>query len=649
MTNQFSRLRAAAMVTALATTGLAAPAVAQDTTPEVVVSASRTPVAAEEVGSAVTVITADQIQARNYQYVSDVLREVPGVAVARTGSLGGLTQVFLRGAESNHVLVIVDGIEIAPATSGLFDFSTLLARDIERMEVVRGPQSGVYGSNALAGVINIVTVSGKGPMRITTAYEGGSFGTHQISASARGGFSAGNLAVSFTRREAAGFSAAEIGTEDDGDTNTTAFMKAGVDLTDNVRVDGLIRWVEKLSETDRFDFSGGPNQGLAFDGIIDRSDTQELALKLAGTLNLFDDMWSQTMRISALDTNTRGQSSDFGPFGNDDRRTTLAYETTVFLETPDYADAAHTLTGLIEYERESYTNPFGAPGPVSAKRELYGLAAEYRADLFDRFSLSAALRHDINDDFEDATTYRLTASYRVKETGSRLHTSLGTGSTNPTFFEQFGFTPVLFVGNPNLQPETSTGWDIGIEQTLWDGRLVADLTYFDADLEDEIVSAPAPGRDFLSTSVNAPGTNKRSGVEFSVSARPIDGLSLTGSYTYVESDDAAGVREARRPRHTASADATYRFLEDRASLSAGVVHNGDRLDNDFRGGFTPVLTELDGYTVVNLAGSYRINDRIEIFGRVENAFDEQYQEVLSYATPGVAAYAGVRLTFGPGR
>ena len=266
--------------------------------------------------------------------------------------------------------------------------------------------------------------------------------------------------------------------------------------------------------------------------------------------------------------------------------------------------------------------------------------------------MSASVRHDDNNQFDDATTWRTTASYAIPVTSSRLHASVGTGQKTPTFIERFGFFPGSFVGNPDLKPETSTGWDAGIEQHFLAGRIVADVTYFRADLEDEINGFVIVDPDnFIATAENEDGNSHRKGVELSVVANPSERYSVNASYTYTDASqpgaDGTDVREVRRPLHYAAVNLASRWLDRRLTVDLGIAYTGDRED-DFFPPF-PLTAErvtLDGYTLVNLAASYQASPRVTVYARVQNAFDSEYEDVYGYNTPGVTGVIGVRLALG---
>jgi vitamin B12 transporter len=299
------------------------------------------------------------------------------------------------------------------------------------------------------------------------------------------------------------------------------------------------------------------------------------------------------------------------------------------------------LTGFVESKKETYEDPFTGR---DEDRNLVGIGAQYRAEIADQLYLSATLRHDDNDDFQDDDTYSAAASWIIPNTGSRPHASWGTGVTNPTFFEQFGFNPGSFIGNPDLKPEKAKGWDIGLEQTLLDGRLLVDLTYFESTLENEIYTAFGPAPDYLSTPANQIADSDRSGWELSFSARPTDEIDLTGSYTSLDSTEPAGI-EVRRPKDQAALDASWRIGGGPIQLNLGVTYNGKQYDTDFG---TFLRTAQDPYTLVRLGASYQLNDKVELYGRVENLMDEDYEEVIGYLGAPRGVFFGIRFRDGKG-
>lgn len=597
------------------------------------------PVEAEKAGSAATVITGDELEKRQIRNAADALRTVPGLAVSQTGGSGGLTSVRVRGAEANHVVVRIDGVEVNGLSDGAFDFATLLAHDIERIEVVRGPQSGVFGGNALSGVINIVTKKGSGPARVTASAEGGSMNTRATSASASGGSERAYFSVSTAERTTSGFNLAKSGTEKDGSEQRTIFTRAGVAIVENFRIDGMFRY--QFNGTDADDDWG---TGTLFDLANYTNQRDQMLGNVTATLDLFDKHWQQKVFLNGFRDDFESRYPGFSLYTNSGDRTHWGYQSSWNFDTPAFLAAKHTLTGLAEQRRESFEI---STSDATYKREQTSYAAEYRGEFLDRILLSGNIRRDLNDTFDDATTYRLTTAYLLKDTGTRLHASYGKGVKNPTFIEQFGWfsQPPFFYGNPNLRPEQSLGWDIGVEQKLLRDKLVIDVTYFESDLTDKIkmamldvtgdgVADPTVTNDF--------GKSNRHGVEVTLTARPLAGLVLTGSYTYTDAEDANGEKEIRRPKHSGSVRASYAFLDGRAEINGGVTYNGAMTDK-FYSAVSSVW--LDDYILIDIGASYKIDDRITLFGRVENLLDSKYEEIYGYNSAPIAAYGGMKVSF----
>ncbi|MFC5069702.1 TonB-dependent receptor plug domain-containing protein [Flaviflagellibacter deserti] len=593
----------------------------------IVVTANRTDTPAKEVGSAVTVITREELEQKQIRLVSDALRSMPGVAVNRVGPAGGLTQVRIRGSEGNQTLVLIDGMEVNdPAGGSEFNFAHLLAQDIDRIEVLRGPQSALYGSDAIGGVINIITRRGDGPPRGSVFVEAGSRGTVEGGGSISGSTDRVDYLIGGVGLRTDGFSAASEwrgNTEKDGYDNGTVFGKFGFQATDNLRFDVVGRAVDYYSEGDDEAFGSG-----AYDFKND-VDGDEFYGRAQAKLDLFEGRWQQI--VGALRT---GHSYDylydsFPPTKFDGLKTKFDYQSNVFAET---GELSHTFTFAADHEKDEATTE-SSFSSFDKSLEQTGLVGEYKLGAWDQFFVTGSVRHDFNDGFEDATTFRITSAYIVEQTGTKLRASYGTGVKNPTLFELYGQTPT-FIPNPNLKPEGAKGWDVGFDQPVFGNDLVVNVTYFDQRIDDLIQLQGL-------TVVNLPGESKIHGVEFGLSATPIDNLTLRASYTWLQGEDAQGVELIRRPSNSASFDANYAFLDGRANVNLGVVYNGTQDDLPF---WRPVV-ELDDFVLVNLRGGYKIDEHTEVYARVENLLDEEYEEVYTFGGTGRTAIAGVRVSF----
>jgi vitamin B12 transporter len=587
------------------------------------------------VGGSLTLITPREFEDRQVRIVSDVLRDSPGIAVGRTGGLGSLTELRVRGSESNQVLVLVDGIEASDPFFGFFDWGTLIADDVAKLEILRGQQSALYGSDAIGGVINYITPSGREAPGVRVRAEGGSMGT--FGAAARAAGVAGDLdyALSAGYQTTDGFVVAPGGSRDIGSTLSSIGGKASYAVTPNLTLRGVIRHTDDNADQNGQDFG---TTGFALDSpgaTLKARSTYGLA---AADLTLMDGAWTHSLSVQGVDSERDTTSGFVRDGGDKGTRANASYVTTFRI---DQGELAHKLTGAIDRERETYRNtaPPDPFGPDLTKRAVNntGYVAEYDLTVGMRAGLGAAVRYDKNDQFDNATTYRLQGYYRLTS-ALRVRAATGSGIKNPNQVELFGFNAGAFpfAGNPDLKPEKSQGWEVGADLTVLDQRLKLGATWFDSRLEDEIITVFGP----VTTTANATTKSTQKGLELFADGRLSEAWGLAAAYTYLEAKQD-GTTELRRPKHTASLNLTWRPVE-RASLTLTTRYTGKALDTEFA---TFSVTTLKAYTVVNLAGSWKLTDKVEAFARVENLADEDYQDVFGYQNPGRAGYAGLRARF----
>jgi len=609
---------------------------------ELVVTAFRTPTQLDAIGSAYTIITAEEIKNRQAQTVSDLLRTVPGIEIDRSGPVGTATTLRMRGGESNHTLVIIDGaVANDQSQDGTFNFADLMTTDIERIEVIRGPQSALWGSDALSGVINIITKKGSGKTKIIANLEAGSFDSKKIGGSISGGSQLYDYKLSASKfntegtniRQGLTTSNDKLVNDRDGYDNNRLSFSGGYRPNDDLE---LTTSVTHTTSTNEFDGGG-------FASNDQESSNHYTYGSMQITHNSFDYHWQNsaktTFRLTDHDTFVSGTQSS----GSSAEEYELALQSSVFFDTPELLNANHAFTLAYEHETTDIKSinltGFNSPDSAEKNNTVNSYIAEYRISFLDRLHLSASGRHDDQTLFDDFTTYRTTAAFVIPETGSRLHASYGTGVKNPGISEidtVFG----TFVGNPNLVPEQSRSWDAGIEQSFFNERLVFDATYFQERLEDEIIVVFGTPN----TNKNAAGISRRRGYELSLSARVSDKTDLTGSYTYTDSvQDQNGTgtftREVRRPPHITSLNLNHRFYNDRVNFNIGVFHNGDDLDTSSR--------LIKQYTLVNLAASFDATKYVNLYAKIDNLTNQVYQSPIGFFSSGIAAYAGINLSLNP--
>ncbi len=571
--------------------------------------------------SPASILTSDELAARGQQYISDLLRSLPGIAVNSSGPAGGLTQIRVRGSEANHVLVLIDGVEVGNPSTGEFDFAGLRAEDILRIETLRGEQSALYGSDAIGGVINIITRAGSSREGWRVSVEAGSRDTIEGQLSAVLPLGGAALSLNGNLFNTEGFDIS--GLDDERDGSKSRSLNIGLNKLNLGPISLSAKFGSSRLDVDfdgDSDFDGRLNNTSGETTVKTETARIDARFNLAGFENLI------TSHMVDTDTNTRGgfSSQSIGQRHNINWAAKRSFGYSSF-------------TALGEIEQESYQIiPNFTEADAKPDNWTYALAGDYRYNK-GPIALSASARYDINDLFADATTWRFGAGYAFEEFGGRIRASVGTGIKNPSMIELFGFFPQSnFTGNRDLQPEESLGFSLGYEQELGDLNLSIDV--FRSELTDEITTIFNP--DFSSTVINLDTDSTRQGVEVEARWKISDTLFARGSATYLESDQD-DIEEIRRPEFIASASATWRPT-NKLSLTANVDHNGKQLDTDFS---TFSNVTLDAFTLVGANASYAVNDFATLSLRGENLLGEAYQEVFGYTSPGRAVYAGLRLDF----
>jgi vitamin B12 transporter len=613
---------------------VALPAFADDET--IVVSATRIPTPLAQVASSVTIVTADEIEARQERSLPDVLRNVPGLFITQTGGAGGQTSLFMRGTNSNHVKLLLDGIDLSDASTpnGAADISKLLSGDMARVEVLRGPQGALYGSDAIGGVINIITKAGEGPMKITADAEGGSFDTFNQRAGISGSQGAFHYQATIQHAHAGDTPVTPLNLlppgqrrNDDFYDNVTAGTKLGYDVTENFDLGLVGHYTNSLGK-----FTGDAFNFVTFASFPSptRTRVETIQYETRGTahLVLWNGRLDQTLGFAYGSTISATQDPDNGDSRNIGDRVKLDWQgniavmdgQTLVLGAETARDALHP--GL----------SFGFPSTLSRGVTTNAGYAEIQSDFGSGFYNTASIRYDDNSRFGDRTTWRVAPAWVIESTGTKLKASAGTGFKAPSLSQLYG----TFGGTAALKPETSFGYDIGVEQNLLGDAVTGGVTFFHNDIKNLIVSGPAP----LFTLANI-GRARTQGVESFVAWKALDTLTLRADYTYTDALDA-GTKLAllRRPRHKASVTGDWQATDD-LSLDATLLYVGPQIDGN-RDFSIPRLTMPD-YVTLDLAASYKLTDTFSLFGRIENAFDTDYQSPDGFQRPGIGAYGGIKV------
>ncbi len=582
---------------------------------EIVVTANRRETEARQVGSSVTVITSEEIELKRKTSVAELLRAVPGVEVVRGGGPGQITSVFVRGGSSSQTLVLLDGVRLNAPTTGAFDFANLSADAIERIEIVRGPQSTVYGSEAVAGVISIFSKAGREGLHARLLAEAGELGTRRFRAGVDGGSEGFEYALTVSSEEIDGVSSASEragNVEKDAYENLSAAVRLGWTFAGDSTVGLSLRYFDAEVANDGFDFVLGP---------VDDPNRLQTREGLTGSLRFEKPLsrrWNQTFVLGVNDEQLAGVDPDnaFSNFSVDSRSVELTSQSDVML------DAGVLTLGLGFEQRDG-----GGAGSFDESVDVLSAFVQHAWSWRERLHLTAGVRHDDHSELGGETTYRLSASSRLGA-GTRLHASYGTGFKAPTLNDLF----FPFFSNPGLAPETSEGFDVGLEQSWAADRWRFDVTWFDTEFEDLI----AFSFDTFRPENTARATS--SGVEVTLDYRPGPAFQLTATHTLGDTEDlATGLQLARRPKHRSTLDLYFRPLP-RLRGSASLIAVSDRIDSDG--------SDLDDYQRLDLSLGYTLQGgHFEPYLRIENLFDEEYEEVSGFTTPGALAVVGLSVKY----
>lgn len=605
----------------------------------VVVTATRTEVSLKELGSSVTVISGSDIDRSQQTTVLDALRATPGLDIVQSGGAGKLTSLFLRGSDAGHTLVLIDGVEMNdPVSVGrTYNFSDLPVDNIDRIEVLRGPQGTLYGSDAIAGVVNIVTGKGRGrpSMRISTM--GGSLETVRTYGRVAGGNGQYHYSMGLSWFRVGGISAAsesQGNTENDSYRNATVSGRVGYTRNDRLGLDLVFRGIDAAADID----NGG---GVGQDDPNNRQDSRQIFVRPELSLKLWDRRWQQTFGYSFSDHNRGNMNPTDAAHPVDSSESAFRGRIHQFnWQSTLHFHENSTLTFGAETEEEQGSSTFRSDGAFGPFESIFGaqtarISGYYVQDQFqyqNMIFVTAGVRLDDHSIYGNMGTYRVAPVIYVAKTGTRLKGSYGTGFKAPSLFQLYSS-----FGNPTLRPGESRGWDAGVEQYGWQERAGFGVTYFRNDFTDLI---DFDNNTFTYNNITSARTQ---GVEWFGFIAPSPRARLRLNYTYTDAKDrTSGLALLRRPRHKWNMNADC-DVNTNTSVHVDFRIVGKRGDSDFST-FPAARVTLDRYEVVNLAASYRLMPALRLTARVDNLLNKQYEEVLGFGTVGVAGYAGIALS-----
>jgi len=579
------------------------------------IRATRSKVKPENQTTSFTVITQEEIAKKQHMQVKDILREQLGINVVQTGPLGGTTTVFMRGANSQSTMVMIDGIQFKLNSTGGHNFGHIQLDNVERIEILRGPQSPLWGADAVGGVINIITKKGKGDPTHSLAFEGGSFETFKETLTSRGAFGSFDYSLSFSNTDSDGFSAFSErrgGLENDSYSNKTFSTRAGYNFAGDGRIEFLGRYIRSRNSFDGFN----PLTFTFSDTLPEHSVTDDgfAALPLQKSITPWWD-------IKLTPSVTVNEADNVNPtFGN-----SFIVNRTYTVDLQNNLEFGDYFSSVVGFEHQA-TNAANNSAGINFQNENQGYYLFGQFNYKDRFLLSAGGRRDVNTRFDNKTTYKVEAMYRFINWGTKIRAGHATGFRAPSANEIL----FPFFGNPNIKPEETKSFEIGIEQALFSNQVTFGLTYFNMDLKNQIQFSPVT---LIAENI---GRARSEGIESFIKWQILENLDINATHTWNQADDTIKkVTLVRRPRNTASISIHHNWRSKLDTL----------IGMDYRGDMTSGSGRVGGRTLLRAALSYAINKKLKISARGENLLDKEYEESLFFGAPGQAGYLGFTYTF----
>lgn len=615
---------------------------------QLVVTATRTPTAIKHTASSVSVITSEEIELKQFQTLADALKGESGIRVVELGGRGSQTSVFARGSNSNHTLVMVDGIEINDPSSptGAFDFANFLLDDVESIEIVKGSQSVLYGADAIGAVIHIRTKRGEGPLKTKAKFQAGNKSTHRESFGVSGSKNDFNYAFSAGLFESDGDSTPtrkrlppNTTRDDDGYKNKVVSGKLGWQ-GEQVQASVFGRHIESEIDIDGFlseDFDAYNSSRQTYFGA-----------ELKG--QFFNDAWQPTLSFTHTDISRKNRNDRRAPQGTLDRSNYAGKKDKLSLQNDLFIIDDHLITVGYEFEEEEmqadgFTDfgGFSQTQMTDESRQNRALYLQDQISLTDRLSTTLGVRRDNTDDFGSETTYRIAGRYELTST-AQVRAAYGEGFRAPSLYELYGFTPNsgfppflppgAYRGNENLDPETSENWELGLDQSWANEKVISSLTLFKNDIDD-LIETQFSGLDSTSVNINEVEIY---GLEVDLSVELTKTLNMNLNYTYTRSQNEDDQQLLRRPMQQANLALVYQPTAD-LRFTSSLHHIGSRKDVDAMGD----RVHMGSYAVINITGDYKVNEHARVFARVENLTDRDYEPAWGFQGTGITGIVGIEL------
>lgn len=591
------------------------------------VTGSRLPIQLTKLPGSVSVLTESDIKASGAIQITDLIRGLPGVSLAQSGSPGGLTEVRVRGSETNHLLVLIDGVVANDVGQGsLVDLAHLNSANVVRIELLRGPQSARWGSGAIGGVLSITTKAGQfdnATSGVTFTAGAGNQGTYTGSVNATSQIDKLGVTAYANYFNTDGDNVSRVGSEDDGYQNVTAGLNANYAFNDEHTFIGNLRTVNYENQYDGTDFV---TTGLPIDSD-NVTDGTQLSAKLRWEFAPDAAAYRSALSLQYRKDENDNTTSELDAGGTTGERLELNW-------TSFYSFENWQLAGGVEYLQRLFAQrgPIGFGDPNQKQHDnTYSVFAEANGELSDNVFATLSVRHDSNSEFDNAISYRGGLTWQLDKHYAAF-ASVGRAVKTPTFTERFGFFPESFIGNPNLQPETSEEWEVGVKAN-W-GNISGQVSYYHTDLEDEIngfVFIPDLG---TFSADNVAGDSAREGVDVELTWSTDYG-NLGASYSYLDAEqDNAGMAstELRRARHQGALTYTSNLGTERFSLYAKLAYTGTRFDTFFPPfPASPETLALSAYTLGTVNLGYQIDEKWQLALKINNVFDTDYEDIVGFA------------------